>query len=112
MISRSIPYGEEFFNAQNAAEIHVLCDLNGICAPRRNHFSAGPYIVALKCRGSIKGGFAKKPAKFFHFIIGEQVIHLCGNDALRRCAEKRNHVSRNVWVIYAFAKQSYIFLRG
>ena len=112
MICRSIFYGEEFFNAQNAAEIHILCDLNGIRTPRRNHFSAWSYIAALKCGGCIKSGFAKKPAKFFHFIIGELVIHLCGNDALRRCAEKRNHVSRNVWGYVELPWQRYGFLRG
>ena len=33
--------GEVLFNARNAVEIHVLRDLNGICAPRSYHFAAG-----------------------------------------------------------------------
>ena len=97
VIGRSIFHGEEFFDTQNAAEIHILCDLNGIRAPRGNHFTAGANIATLKCGGSFKRGFAKKPTKFFHFIVGELMIYLCSNDALRRCTEKRNHLSKNVW---------------
>ena len=33
-------YRKVFFYTQNAAKIHVLCNLHGICTPRRHHFSA------------------------------------------------------------------------
>ena len=44
-------YGEELLYTRNAAETHVLRDLNGICTPRRNHLTARTDEVSVELLG-------------------------------------------------------------
>ena len=41
-------YGEVLLYTRNAAEAHILCNLNGICRPWGHHFATWTNIVALK----------------------------------------------------------------
>ena len=83
--------GEVFFNARNAVEIHVLRDLNGICAPRSYHFAAGSDEEPFHTIAFDRGSLSVEPAKFFHFFGVEAMIYRCGDDASYGGAEKENH---------------------
>ena len=91
---------EILFNTRNAAEIHVLCNLYGIGAPRRNHFTAGAYKPAFQRVSLFKLGTAIKPAQFFHFVLRELVIYLSGNHALLRSCKKQYHIVVRILMIF------------
>ena len=54
-------HGEVFLDTHNAAEGHVLGDLNGIGAPWSNHFAAWAHEVAIYAFCIDDRGFAIKP---------------------------------------------------
>ena len=90
--------GKVLFNARNAVEIHVLRDLNGICAPWSYHFAAGSDEEPFHTIAFDRGSFAVKPAKFFHFFGVEAMIYRCGDDASYGGAEKENHFEQVYYV--------------
>ena len=90
--------GEVFFNARNAVEIHVLRDLNGICAPRSYHFAAGSDEEPFHPIAFDRGSLSVEPAKFFHFFGVEAMIGRSGDDASNGGAEKENHFEQVYYV--------------
>ena len=84
--------GEVFLNTQNAVKTHVLCNLNGIGAPRSNHLATGTDEVTFQFLVLEKFCFSVKPAEFMYFILSELVIHIRGYHALLGSFEKEYHV--------------------
>ena len=90
--------GEVLFDARNAVEIHVLRDLNGICAPRGDHFAAGSDEEPVHPIAFDRGSFAVEPAKFFQFFGVEAMIGRSGDNASNGGAEKENHFEQVYYV--------------
>ena len=84
--------GEILFYTQNAAESHVLSNLNGICRPWSHHFAAWSDIKTVECLTGKQFCFAIEPAKFVYFFLIELMVHLRSNNALLWGLEKENHV--------------------
>ena len=85
--------GKILFYTRNAAKIHVLRNLNGICRPRCHHLTARAYEESLELLSLAKCGTAVEPAQFVDFLFVELMIHLGGNHALLWGLEEKNHVS-------------------
>ena len=96
--------GVVLFNTQNAAESHVLSNLNGIRRPRSHHFTARSDIVTVECLVGKQLSFAIEPAKFFYFFLIELVVHLRSNNALLWGLEKENHVLYTLILLNCGAK--------
>ena len=79
---------EELFYTQNAAEIHVLCNLDGIRTPRSYHLATRAYEEAVHAFTLYELGIAVKPAKFIDFILIQPVVCLGSNHALLRSPKK------------------------
>ena len=84
-------HGEELFNTRNAAEAHVLCNLNGIRAPRRNHFPTWAHKESFQLLCIEQRGFAIKPTKSTGFFLTGGVINCRGNHGLLGSLEKKYH---------------------
>ena len=84
-------HGKIFFNTRNAVEIHVLCNLDGICAPRRYHLTAGPDEKSFDAVVVYQFGIAIQPAQLIGFLRCQPMVCLCGNNAFGWGFEKKNH---------------------
>ena len=84
-------HGEELFNTRNAAEAHILCNLNGIRAPWRNHFPTRTHEESLQLLCIEQRGFAIKPTKSTGFFLTGGVINCRGNHGLLGSLEKKYH---------------------
>ena len=83
--------GEILFDAGDAAERHVLCDLDCIRAPGRDHLAARADEIAFEGRGFDESGIAIEPGEFMDFFLRELVVGLCGDDALRSTEKGDGH---------------------
>ena len=88
VLCSGISHGKILLDARNAVQVHVLRNFNGIGAPRSNHFTARTYEKSVKRLAFHQFGFAIKPTEFAHFVSGEHMVHLCGDDALLRGFEE------------------------
>ena len=84
-------YREELFNTRNAAEAHVLCNLNGICAPRRNHFPTWTHEEPFQLLCVEQCGLSIKPTECTGFFLTWGVIDGRGNHGLLGSLEKKYH---------------------
>ena len=75
-------YGEVFLYTRNAVQIHVLCNLNGICAPGCNHLAARAYEISAEAVVFYECGIAIKPAQFLYFLVIELMVSFGSNNAL------------------------------
>ena len=83
--------GEELLYTRNAAETHVLRDLNGIRTPRRNHLTARTDKVARQLLGVEQRGVAIQPAEGLRLGCAGLMVNLSGNDVLLGSLEEKNH---------------------
>ena len=86
-----IGHGEELLYTRNAAETHVLRDLNGIRTPRRNHLSARADKVTRQLLGVEQRGVAIQPAEGLRLGCAGLMVNLSGNDVLLGSLEEKNH---------------------
>ena len=83
---------EEFFYTRNAVEIHVLRNLNGICAPWRHHLAARSHVKAFKLLCVHQCSVAVQPCKFGYLFIVQLVINFSGYHRFFLRLEKKNHL--------------------
>ena len=88
-----VGHGEVLLNACDAVHVHVLGYLYGVGAPRGDHLAAGTYEIALERLGLERGGLSIEPAQLA-LVFTTQHACLGGNDALRLCPEKIDHIVR------------------
>ena len=88
----ALGHRREHLNTRNAAETHILSNLNGIGAPRRNHFFAGTDESAAE-GGTFGQGtsVSEKPAKAFNLACVKTVV--CIHGIHRACGgcKKNDH---------------------
>ena len=97
-------YGEVFLNTLDAAQAHVLGNLDGVGRPGGHHLAARADIMAAEHFVTLEFCVAEKPAKFLNFLLGERVVHLRGYHALLRGLEKENHSLYTLLIINLTAK--------
>ena len=90
--------GEVLLNTRDAAESHVLGNLNGIRAPRSNHLAARTHEVAFDGGGVDECCAAVEPAEFVGFFLTELMVCLGGDDALAGSTEKEDCHDGNVFL--------------
>ncbi len=96
MLGVGVLYGEILLYTRNAAKPHVLGNLHGIRAPRRDHLAARPDVPAFQPVALQRLSLAVEPAKLFHLLRREGAAGLCGYHALLRGTEKQDHIGKNV----------------
>ncbi len=89
-------HGEVFLYTQNAAEIHILCNLYGICAPRCYHLATRTHEEALHLCAIHKRSLAIKPAKLADFVGCQLMITLRCDYALLGSFKEKYHCYRVV----------------
>ena len=104
VVGISAGHREELLYTRNAAEVHILGNLNGICAPRRNHFTAWAHIEALQSLLRHEGGVAIKPTEFVDFLLIGLMVDFSRNHMLVLSLEEENHIILTVFMSFLTAK--------
>ena len=75
VISRVVAiHGSELLDSRDSAELHVLSNLNSVCAPRSNHLAPR----SDKCAGNFLGfevlSPAEQPFEFLYFLFRKRMV--------------------------------------
>ncbi|CCY15508.1 unknown [Prevotella sp. CAG:755] len=102
-------HGKVFLNTADTAEVHVLRDFNGICAPRCNHLATRTYVPTDEMVGGLNNSVAQQPAQGFH--VGFRRLSFClnRNNGFRGSRKKQNHNVRIFDYIYCIAAKLHFF---
>ncbi len=94
-VVRGIPFGSDthkLFDTRNAAETHVLGNLNGIGAPRSNHFFTGAYETAFESLGCERLCTFEQPREAVNLIACQLMVRLHEKHLLAILLEESNHI--------------------
>ena len=86
-------YGKVFLDTRNAAKTHVLCNLNGIRTPWRDHLAARAYIEAVQLLCIDERCIAVEPTECMNLIGIWLMIDLRCNYMLFLGLEEKNHIN-------------------